>query len=185
VDDRHTYPRHYLTGNLAVLMGGRAAEEIALGIVTTGAGNDIERATGLARKMVCEWGMSETMGPLTFGKREEQIFLGRELATHREFSERTAQAIDDEVRCLVGEAHQRARQTLTDNLDKLHAMAEALLTEETLDAEAVQAIINGEPRPDKPNYRPAPSPQTVPPDQAPPQVGEAPSGLSPRGDNLG
>jgi cell division protease FtsH len=155
VDDRHTYPHEYLVGNLAVLLGGRAAEEIALKIVTTGAGNDIERATGLARKMVCEWGMSEAMGPLTFGKKEEQIFLGRELSTHRDFSERTAQAIDDEVRRLVNDAHQSARRILTENLDKLHAMAEALLTEETLDTEAVQAIVNGEPRPLRNNSRPA------------------------------
>ena len=146
-DDRHTYPRTYLIGNLAILLGGRAAEELALGIVTTGAGNDIERATGLARKMVCEWGMSEAMGPLTFGKKEEQIFLGREIATNRDFSEQTAQAIDDEVRRLVTEAHHKALDLLRDNIDKLHALAEALLVEETLDAEAVDAIVAGRPRP--------------------------------------
>ncbi|MFZ5586051.1 MAG: ATP-dependent zinc metalloprotease FtsH [Thermodesulfobacteriota bacterium] len=146
-DDRHTYPRPYLIGNLAVLLGGRAAEELALGIVTTGAGNDIERATGLARKMVCEWGMSEVMGPLTFGKKEEQIFLGRELATHRDFSEQTARAIDEEVRRLVTEAHEKALSLIRDNIDKLHAMAEALLVEETLDGEAVDAIVAGRPRP--------------------------------------
>ena len=146
-DDRHTYPRTYLIGNLAILLGGRAAEELALGIVTTGAGNDIERATGLARKMVCEWGMSEVMGPLTFGKKEEQIFLGREIATNRDFSEQTAQAIDDEVRRLVTEAHQKSLDLLRENIDKLNALAEALLVEETLDAEAVDAIVAGRPRP--------------------------------------
>jgi cell division protease FtsH len=183
VDDRHTYPHEYLVGNLAVLLGGRAAEEIALKIVTTGAGNDIERATALARKMVCEWGMSEAMGPLTFGKREEQIFLGRELSTHRDFSERTAQAIDDEVRRLVNDAHQSARRILTENLDKLHAMAEALLTEETLDTEAVQAIVNGEPRPVRNNSRPAD-------EQPAAAMGPAPTdsesgGFSPGGSDLG
>jgi cell division protease FtsH len=188
VDDRHTYPRHYLVGNLAVLLGGRAAEEIALDIVTTGAGNDIERATGLARKMVCEWGMSDAMGPLTFGKREEQVFLGRELATHRDFSERTAQAIDDEVRRLVEEAHQKARQILTENLDKLHAMAEALLTEETLDADAVEAIVNGQPRPVKNNARPAPAAASAPPaGPTPPEppAGPETGGFSPGSGDLG
>jgi len=140
-DDRHTYPLEYLIGKLTVLLGGRAAEEIVLGTVTTGAGNDIERASDLARKMICEWGMSNTMGPLTFGKREEQMFLGRELSTHHDISEQTAQVIDQEMHRLVEEAHQHARLILTNNGDKLHTLAEALLVEETLDSEAVNLII--------------------------------------------
>ncbi len=189
VDDRHTYPREYLVGNLAVLLGGRAAEELALGTVTTGAGNDIERASGLARKMVCEWGMSEAMGPLTFGKKEEQIFLGRELSTHRDFSEQTAQAIDQEVRRLVEEAHRKARQILTDNLDKLKTIAEALLVEETLDGEAVEAIVSGQPRPIRNNARPAGAggPDSGPGPQAPPASpeGEGGGGSWAGGDALG
>ena len=152
VDDRHTYPRDYLVNNLAVLLGGRAAEELVLDTVTTGAGNDIERATEMARKMVCEWGMSD-LGPLAFGKREEQIFLGRELSQHRDYSEETAQAIDKEVYRLVSEAHQKAVSLLKDNEDKLHKMADALLLEETLDGDAVESIVTGKPR--KPKQRTA------------------------------
>ncbi len=150
VDDRHTYPRDYLINNLAVLLGGRAAEELVLDTVTTGAGNDIERATELARKMVCEWGMSD-MGPLSFGKHDEQIFLGREISQHRDYSEETAQAIDKEVYRLVSEAHQRAQTLLKENEDKLHKMADALLVEETLDGDAVESIVTGKPR--KPKQR--------------------------------
>ena len=146
VDERHTYPKDYLVKNLAILLGGRAAEEMVLDTVTTGAGNDIERATTLARKMVCEWGMSETMGPLSYAQGDEQIFLGREIAKHRDFSERTAQTIDNEVRELVTSAHQRALTLLKENLDTLHALAKALLEEETLDANDVEAIMTGAPR---------------------------------------
>ena len=149
VDERHTYPRDYLFNNLVVLLGGRAAEELCLETVTSGAGNDIERATELARKMVCEWGMSEVMGPLSLGKGEEQIFLGREIAQHRDYSEKTAQAIDDEIRRLVTDAYHTARRLLKDNLDTLHRMAEALLEEETLDAEQVEAIVAGQELPDR------------------------------------
>ncbi len=152
VDDRHTYPRDYLIGNLAVLMGGRAAEELVLDMVTTGAGNDIERATELARKMVCEWGMSD-MGPLSFGKHDEQIFLGREISQHRDYSEETARAIDKEVFRLVSEAHKRAQTILKDNEETLHKLAEALLIEESLDGDAVESIITGKPR--KPKNRSA------------------------------
>ena len=146
VDERHTYPKDYLINNLAILLGGRAAEEMVLDTVTTGAGNDIERATTLARKMVCEWGMSETMGPLSYAQGDEQIFLGREIAKHRDFSERTAQTIDNEVRELVTSAHQRALTLLKENLDTLNALAKALLEEETLDANDVEAIMTGAPR---------------------------------------
>jgi cell division protease FtsH len=147
--DRHTYSRDYLISMLAVFLAGRAAEEIMLGRITTGAGNDIERATAMARKMVCEWGMSDNMGPVAFGKKEEQIFLGRELSTHRDFSEKTAQHIDQEVRALVLEARNTAVRLLQENKDKLQAMTDALLEVETLDSEDVDAIMAGQPLPSK------------------------------------
>ena len=117
-DDRHNYNKDYLETQIAILMGGRIAEEIFLNLMTTGAGNDIERATELARKMVCEWGMSD-LGPLTFGKKEEQIFLGREIAQHRDYSEDTAIKIDEEVRMLVNSGYTTAKQILSDNRDTL------------------------------------------------------------------
>jgi len=141
IDEKHTYPRDYLLNNLAILMGGRAAEEIALNHMTTGAGNDIERVTELARKMVCEWGMSERMGPLAFGKKEEQIFLGREITQHKDYSEETAVEIDKEVKRLVFEAFEKARNLLTENIDKLHALAKALLDKEVLDGIEIEAIV--------------------------------------------
>ncbi len=147
IDEKHTYPKKYLLNNLAVLMGGRAAEELVLDDTTTGAGNDIERATETARKMVCEWGMSEKLGPLSFGQKNEQIFLGREFAQHRDYSEETAMLIDKEVIQLVSEAHNRAKKILQDNLDILHTLAEALLEKETLVESDIDAII-AEHRPD-------------------------------------
>ena len=144
MDEKHTYPKRYLVNNLAVLMGGRAAEELVLDELTTGAGNDIERATETARKMVCEWGMSEELGPLSFGQKEEQIFLGREFAQHRDYSEKTAVLIDKEIRDLVSGAHQRARKILEENMDSLHALAQALLERETLTEKDVDAIIAGD-----------------------------------------
>lgn len=141
LDEKHTYSREYVTATLAILMGGRVAEELVLNQVTTGAGNDIERATDLARKMVCQWGMSTELGPLTYGSKEEQIFLGRELSTHRDFSENTAQKIDDEVRRLVTEAYERARDLLTRYLDTLHELALALLEKETLNSDEVTDIV--------------------------------------------
>jgi cell division protease FtsH len=141
VDEKHTYPKDYLLNNIAILMGGRVAEELVLNIQTTGAGNDIEKASDLARKMVCDFGMSDNLGPLTFGKREEQIFLGREIAQHRDYSELTAQKIDEEVRNIVTGGYERASKLIRDNLDTLHRMATALLEEETLDAEAIDKIM--------------------------------------------
>jgi cell division protease FtsH len=141
IDEKHTYPRTYLLSNLAVLMGGRAAEELVLDDMTTGAGNDIERATDMARKMVCEWGMSETVGPLMFGKKEEQIFLGREFAQHRDYSEKTAEAIDNEIKRLVIDAYESAKGILVEHESALHALAESLLEKETLDATDVDKII--------------------------------------------
>ena len=141
IDEKHTYPRTYLLSNLAVLMGGRAAEELVLDDMTTGAGNDIERATDMARKMICEWGMSETLGPLMFGKKEEQIFLGREFAQHRDYSEKTAEAIDNEIKRLVIDAYESAKGILVEHDSALHALAESLLEKETLDATDVDKII--------------------------------------------
>lgn len=141
VDEKHTYPKEYLLNNIIILMGGRAAEEIVLDTQTTGAGNDIERATDLARKMVCDFGMSEELGPLTFGKNEEQIFLGREIAQHRDYSELTAQKIDAEVKKIVDGSYSKAHQLIEDNMDILHNMATALLERETLNSEDIDEII--------------------------------------------
>jgi cell division protease FtsH len=143
VDDRYTYSKDNILSKLAVLMGGRAAEEIALGHMTTGAGNDLQRATDLARKMVCEWGMSDKLGPLTFGKREEQIFLGKELTRHKDYSEKTAEDIDGEVRTIVGERYDYAKQLLLDNRETLEKVAERLLDKETLDADELEDVITG------------------------------------------
>jgi cell division protease FtsH len=143
-DDRHNHSKEFLYNTLAILMGGRVAEELVFKHVTTGAGNDLERATDLARKMVCEWGMSEKLGPLTFGRKEEEIFLGREIATKRDFSEQVALEIDHEVRRLVTENYERAKRILTDNMASLKALAEALLEKEVLDAlEIDQILIQG------------------------------------------
>jgi cell division protease FtsH len=128
---------------LTVLMGGRAAEEIALQHMTTGAGNDLERATDLARKMVTEWGMSDKLGPLTFGKKEEQIFLGREIARHKDYSEKTAVDIDEEVKSIVFDAYKKAKDLLTENRDLLEVFANTLLEKETLDGPEIDALING------------------------------------------
>jgi len=140
--DRHCYSRTYLETRLATLFGGRVAEEIFLGEMTTGAGNDIERATEMARAMVCEYGMSR-LGPLTFGKKEEQIFLGREIAQHRDFSEETARQIDLEVRRLIDEAYQSAHSIVESHADAMHRIAAALLERETIDAEEVKMLIEG------------------------------------------
>ena len=140
-DDRHNYSKDFLYNNLAILMGGRVAEELVLNHVTTGAGNDLERATDLARKMVCEWGMSEKLGPLTFGRKEEEIFLGREIATKRDFSEQVALEIDHEVRRLVTENYERAKRLLTEHMTSLKALAEALLEKEVLDAPEIDQIL--------------------------------------------
>jgi cell division protease FtsH len=142
-DDRYTFPREFLYNNIAILMGGRAAEEIVLNRITTGAGNDIERATDLARKMICEWGMSEKLGPLTFGKKDEEIFLGREIATRRDYSESTAIEIDNEVKRLVMDNYERAKNILRENIKALRAIAEALLEKEVLDAPEIDKLIEG------------------------------------------
>jgi cell division protease FtsH len=145
IDEKHNYSREYLEDQIAILLGGRIAEEITIGSITTGAGNDLERATDLARRMVCEWGMSDAMGPLTFGKKEEQIFLGREIAQHQDYSEDTALRIDQEVKRFVTSNYAKAQTILTEHKPRLMEMAEALLTRETLDADQVKRICAGLP----------------------------------------
>ena len=144
LDDKHSYNKDYLEAQLAILMGGRIAEEIFMHQVTTGAGNDIERATDMARKMVCEWGMSE-LGPMSFGKREEQIFLGREIAQHRDYSEDTAIRIDEQVKKLCSNGYDRARKVIEAHMDGMHRIAAALLEREVLDGAEVKQLIAGEP----------------------------------------
>ncbi len=149
-DEKHNYSKNYLVDQIGILLGGRIAEEITTGSITTGAGNDLERATDLARRMVCEWGMSESMGPLTFGKKEEQIFLGREIAQHSDYSEDTALKIDSEVQKIVGNQYTRCTALLTENKQKLTDIADALLAREVLDADQVRRIVNGHPLDDAP-----------------------------------
>ena len=157
IDDKHTYTKEFLESQLAVLMGGRAAEEMFLNHLTTGAGNDIERATELARQMVCEWGMS-TLGPLTFGKKEEAIFLGREIAQHRDYSEHTAIKIDKEVHDIVTSGYQRAHTILETFRPALERVAQALLEREVLDAIELKLLIDNKPLPEKIQPPPAAPP---------------------------
>ena len=171
IDDKHTYTKTYLEGTLTVLMGGRLAEEIFLGHITTGAGNDIERASEIARKMVCDWGMSE-LGPLSFGKKEEAIFLGREIAQHRDFSEDTAVQIDKEVHKIVMSCYEAARNILTLHRETLERIAAALLEREVLDANELKLLIDGKPLP----QRVVPPP----PQQSPPAVPAAEPRQTPR-----
>jgi cell division protease FtsH len=151
IDEKHTYPKEFLLNEIAIMMGGRVAEEVVFGQITTGAGNDIERATELARKMVCEWGMSEKMGPLTFGKREEMIFLGREIAQHQDYSEQTAVEIDREVKQIVMSNYEKAKALIRERITVLHALAKALLEKEVLDASEIDTIVSG-------TVAPAPAP---------------------------
>jgi cell division protease FtsH len=155
LDDKLNANREYLEARLSILMGGRIAEEIFMHHITTGASNDIERATDMARKMVCEWGMSE-LGPMSFGKKEEQIFLGREIAQHRDYSEATAIRIDEQVRKLVEAGYARARQIIEDKSDALVRIAEALLEREVLDGAEVKMLIDGETLAPVPPSKPAP-----------------------------
>ena len=160
MDERHTYDAQYLMNNICVLMGGRVAEELVLKHKTTGAGNDIERATEIARKMTCEWGMSKTIGPLTFGKKEEHVFLGMEMGKNRDFSEKTAIEIDTEIKGIVTESYERAKSLLEDNIDKLHKLAEVLLVKEVLDGAEIDEILFGK----------KPVPPSTPPTEEPPKT---------------
>jgi cell division protease FtsH len=161
-DEKHNYSREYLNDQIAILLGGRIAEEITMDSLTTGAGNDLERATELARRMVCEWGMSDAMGPLTFGKKEEQIFLGREIAQHQDYSEDTALKIDHEVKRFVTDNYQRAHELLSEQKETLVRIADALLAREVLDAEQVKRLASGSPLEDP---QPAAARPTVPPEE--------------------
>jgi cell division protease FtsH len=144
IDEKHTYSKEYLEAMIAYALGGRAAEKLIFNRFTTGAGNDIERATGLAHKMVCEWGMSEKLGPLAYGAKEEEIFLGREITRTKNYSESTAVAIDNEIKLIITQAMERAERILAENVDELHRLALALLEREILDGDEIDKIIRGE-----------------------------------------
>ncbi|MGE5893850.1 MAG: ATP-dependent metallopeptidase FtsH/Yme1/Tma family protein, partial [bacterium] len=141
LDDRYTYSKDFLEKTLLVLLGGRAAEELALHHMTTGAGNDLERATDLSRKMVTEWGMSDKLGPLTFGKKDEQIFLGREIARHKDYSEKTAEEIDTEIKHIVMSAYEKTKNILQRNYALLDLFAKKLLEKETMDSEEIEQLV--------------------------------------------
>jgi cell division protease FtsH len=158
IEDKHSYSRESLLNRIAVLMGGRAAEEIIFNTMTTGAGNDIERATDIARKMVCEWGMSTRLGPVSFGKKDEQVFLGRDMATHKNYSEATAVEIDEEIRRIVDENYNRVIQLLNANVDILHRLSVELIEKENLSGEEVDRIITGAIQEQLPAPAPAPAP---------------------------
>ena len=143
MDEKHNYSRTYCLAIMRQLLGGRAAEQLILNELTTGAGDDIKRVTELARKMVCEWGMSEKLGPLTFGEKQEEIFLGREIAQRRDYSEATAHLIDTEIRGLVESAAADVARLVRENVELLHAIADALLEREMLDGEEIDKIMNG------------------------------------------
>ncbi len=143
LDEKHGYSKKYITGRLAVMMGGRSAEEIIFNEITTGASNDIERATSIARKMVCEWGMSDKLGPMSFGKKNEEIFLGREIQSHRDYSEKTAQDIDSEVVRIIKNAQKDSRKILEEKIDLLHLMASELLEHETIDEKDIKLLVKG------------------------------------------
>jgi cell division protease FtsH len=156
IDEKHTYSKEYLEAVITYALGGRAAEKIVFDHYTTGAGNDIEKATNIARKMVCEWGMSDKMGPMSYGAKEEEIFLGREIQKHRDYSEKTAIEIDEEVRGIINSSMNRAEKILRDNIELLHKLSKELLEREILDSEEIERIIKGEELPPVP---PTPEPK--------------------------
>lgn len=149
IDEKHNYDEEYLLNEIIILLGGRTAEEITFNQMTTGASNDIERATDIARKMICEWGMSRKLGPVAFGKKEEQIFLGREFAQHKDYSESTAVSIDEEVRGIISKSHETARKILTENIDILNDLSLKLIEKETLNGQEIDTIIIAH----KPDYK--------------------------------
>jgi cell division protease FtsH len=162
-EDRYSMEREQILQNIAVLMGGRIAEEIFMGHMTTGAGNDIQRATEMARRMVTEWGMSDTLGPMVYGENEGEVFLGRSVTTHKNVSEATLQKVDAELRRIIDDQYQLARRLIEENRDKIEVMAKCLLEWETIDAEQINDIMEGKtPRPPKPTQPPAPPPDSTP-----------------------
>ena len=170
-NEHYTHSKKYLLNNICILLGGRVAEELIFGEITTGSGNDIERATEMARKMVCEWGMSEELGPLTFGKKEEQIFLGREISQHRDYSESTAIKIDKEVRRIVSEANDKVHKLLSEHLDILKEISLALLDRETIIADEIDLLMAGKDLPakveeEKPGPQPPPASESKEPEPA-------------------
>ncbi len=187
MDEKHNYSRTYCLAIMRQLLGGRAAEQLILNELTTGAGDDIKRVTELARKMVCEWGMSEKLGPLTFGEKQEEIFLGREIAQHRDYSEATANLIDLEIRSLVESAAADVARLVSDKVDLLHAIANALLEREMLDGEEIDKIMNGIALPRRKRAggkaagtarkRPARKPASASPKKTPPPPAAAPSAV--------
>ena len=144
IDEKHGYTRNYVEGRLAILMGGRSAEMLIFNQMTTGAGNDLEQATEIARKMVTEWGMSDLLGPMTFGKKNEEIFLGREIQSHRDYSEGTARMIDEEISRIVRDSQRMADELLQKNIEILHSLAQELLKYETIDSQDLEKILKGE-----------------------------------------
>jgi cell division protease FtsH len=176
-EEKHNWTKDQLESRIAVCMGGRIAEDMTFGQITTGAQNDIEQATEMARKMVCEWGMSESLGPLTYGKKEEQIFLGREFNRHQDYSEATALKIDAEIKRIVSEQYERATGILTDKRSVLVAVAEALLEHEVLDAPQLKQLMNGEPLEIRKPPRPTPAP--VPAREGKVDDGERAGGILP------
>jgi cell division protease FtsH len=158
VDERHVHSKEYLEAQLAVFMGGRVSELLVFNQIDTGAGNDLERSTKLARKMVCNWGMSDKLGPVTFGRTEEHVFLGRELSRQQDYSESTAVIIDQEIRRFIEQAEQTAERILKDNLEKLHLLAKALLEKEIMDSHEVDQIVGTAPGDTEPVETPEPAP---------------------------
>ncbi len=146
-EDRHGYSKDFLLNNLVMLLGGRVAEELIFEDVTTGASNDIERATSTARRMVCEWGMSDAIGTIAIGESGQEVFIGREWVQNKNYSEDTARLVDKEVRRILDEAHERCRRLLTENIDALHRIAEALITRESIDGTELDLLIEGKPLP--------------------------------------
>ncbi len=165
IDEKHTYSKDYLMAMITYALGGRAAEKIVFNKLTTGAGNDIERATALSRKMVCEWGMSDVLGPLNYGQKEEELFLGREITRSKNYSEATAVAIDQEIKRIVDTCMQRAEELINSNIDKLHSIATALLEREILDGNEIDILIRGEYLPPVGNSHTTEKPQEVTPAQ--------------------
>ena len=166
VDDRHTFSKDYILKRLAIMFGGRVAEELVLGHTTTGAGDDLEKATDLARRMVCEWGMSERLGPMTFGKKEDQVFLGRDISEQRDYSETVAEQIDEELREIIDRARDRARMILRQNREQLTLLAERLMETETIEGAHLQAILAwrpGDSLPEMPKEPEEPVAPTPPP----------------------